>query len=182
MYIGLNVWKDIQPEYCRRSATHRWAGCEVRLVRSLRHFDDRQLRALKEAVRNVFWTKKDIRRAFEHAGTPNSLVSLIDWENNKTWDSADQALESLNASSNGESIIRKIAKETLQYPDGEHLRWAGQERVDAAVKSLNFLREVLGEKKEELRKAEASAQAREAAAEEANRNKLRNTKLNEIFA
>lgn len=149
---------------------------------TVRHFDDRQLRALKEAVRNVFWKKSEIRRAFQRSGAPSSLLSSIDWENNKSWDSVDQSLEALNSSSNGEPVIRKLATETLRYPDGKHLAWAGQERVDAADMALKLLREVLSEKKEEKRKAEASVRAREEALDDANRYKLRATKLQELYS
>ena len=149
---------------------------------ALRHFDDRQLRALKEAVRNVFWKKSEIRRVFQRSGAPNSLVSAIDWENNRTWDSVDQTLEALNSSTNGEAVIRRLAKETLQYPDGKHLAWAGAERVEAAEKSLGLLRQILGEKREEKHRAEATARAREVAIDEATRHKLRGTKLQELYS
>lgn len=149
---------------------------------ALRHFDDRQLRSLKEAVRNVFWTKKDIRRLFTRCGTPSSLLAVIDWNNNKSWDSVDQALEALNTSSNGEAVISKVAKETLYYPDGKHLAWAGNERVIAATESLIELRGVLGEKQEQKRSSEASARAREAALEGSNRNLLRSSRLQDIYA
>lgn len=148
---------------------------------AVRHFDDRQLRSLKQAVRNVFWTKKDIRGLFTRCGAPGSLLAVIDWENNKSWDSVDQALEALNASSNGEAVISKVTKETLRYPDGKHLAWAGNDRVVAATESLTGLREVLGEKQEQKRNAEAAARAREAALDDSNRNLLRSSRLQEIY-
>jgi Restriction endonuclease len=146
-----------------------------------RNFDDRQLRSLKEAVRNVFWKRSDIRRVFERCGVPSSLISSIDWENNKTWDSVDQVLEALNTSTNGAPLISKIAKETLDYPDGKHLAWAGGDRVTAASDSLTALRDVLGEKSEQKRKAEAASRAREAAFEKANKTMLRSSKLQGLY-
>jgi hypothetical protein len=147
-----------------------------------RHFDDRQLRSLKEAVRNVFWTKKEIRRVFTNCGAPNSLLAVIDWNNNKSWDSVDQALEALNTSTNGETVISKVARETLNYPDGKHLSWAGNERVVAATDSLAALRAVLGEKQEEKRSKVAAARVREEALEKSNRTLLRTSRLQELHA
>jgi hypothetical protein len=117
----------------------------------MRTFHDDQLRALKEAIRNVFWTRDEFRKLFARCGVPPSLIARPDWNSN-TWTIVDTVIEALNELNGSEGIIRSITQETLRYKNGQHLAWSGEERVRKAGESLKRLREVMGEHEEEKQK------------------------------
>lgn len=110
------------------------------------HFPDNVARALKKALVNVFWTKKDLRELFHRCDVPANLTNAQDWNGYKFY-IIDPVIDTLNESQEGLGPLRRILAETLQYKDGNHLLWLsdGQKRKREAEDSLEHLR-VLVEK------------------------------------
>ncbi|MBX9790024.1 MAG: restriction endonuclease [Pirellulales bacterium] len=132
------------------------------------HFPDNVLNALKEAVVNVFWTKKHLREVISRCDVPQQLVNAQDWNGYK-FHIIDPILNSLNTIEHGLGPLRRILAETLEYKDGEHLLWLqdGQKRKREAERALDHLR-LLVEKHDQTLKAEQAEQSRRRAqAEEA---------------
>lgn len=127
-----------------------------------RYFHADQLRQLKETVRFVFWTKRELRGLFNRCGVPATILGVVNWSD-ITWNIVDEVLEPLNASAVGIGPLRKIADETLRFRDGKHLGWAGNDRVEDATKSLNDLRAVIGEHADEKERQQRERAKRDAA-------------------
>jgi hypothetical protein len=122
------------------------------------HFPDNVARALKKALVNVFWTKKDLRQLFLRCDVPGHLTSAQDWSGYK-FHIIDPVIDSLNESPDGLGPLRRILAETLHYKDGNHLLWLsdGQKRKREAEDSLEHLR-VLVEKHDESLEVERNKQ------------------------
>jgi hypothetical protein len=140
---------------------------------------DRRLRALKEAVRNTFWTREEIRRLYVRCEVPQYLLSEVRADA-KTWTIVDVVLDALNLNEQYHYMLEKMVGQTLQYKDGRHLLWAGQERVDAATASLQKLREEVGELAAERRQRERDQQERQNRMDKAAHGKLFQDKLSEL--
>jgi hypothetical protein len=141
--------------------------------------NDRRLRAVKEAVRNVFWTREEIRKLFERCGVPQLLISEVR-PDVKTWTIVDVVLDALNANEIYHHTLQKIIEQTLQYKDGKHLQWAGKEKVEAATASLTALREEIGELAEERRKRQRDEAERQTRIDKTANDKLFKEKLAEL--
>ena len=63
-------------------------------------FPDSVTRALKKALVNVFWTKKDLRELFRRCEVPASLTDAQDWNGYK-FHIIDPVIDSLNGSAEG---------------------------------------------------------------------------------
>jgi len=148
---------------------------------SERHFHADQLRQIKETVRFVFWTKRELRALFGRCGVPSSVLGCVNWDD-VTWNIVDEVLETLNASQLGIGPLRKIADETLRFPDGKHLSWAGKDRVEDATQSLAELRRLIGEHEEAKDRLERERRAREAARTSAKNGQAFTAKLAELCA
>jgi len=135
------------------------------------HFPDSILRALKKALVNVFWTKKDLRELFRRCDVPNDLVNSQDWEGYK-FHIIDPVLDTMNESADGLGPLRRILAETLHYEDGSHLLWLsdGQKRKREAEDSLEHLR-VLVEKHDATLAAEKTEQEQRRQAEDQRKKK-----------
>jgi hypothetical protein len=122
------------------------------------HFPDSVARALKKALVNVFWTKKDLRELFSRCDVPANLTNAQDWNGYK-FHIIDPVIDSLNGSPDGLGPLRRILAETLHYKDGNHLLWLsdGQKRKREAEDSLEHLR-VLVEKHDASLEAERTKQ------------------------
>src|ERR1700680_3268323 len=101
------------------------------------HFPDNVLRALKKAIVNVFWTKKDLRELFHRCDVPKDLTNSQDWNGYK-FHILDPVIDYLNGSPDGLGPLRRMLTETLHYKDGNHLLWLsdGQKRKREAEDSL----------------------------------------------
>ncbi len=121
------------------------------MIDSSRFYDEAQLRALKEGVRYVFWKKDEFRRLFDRCQVPGTALAGVLWEGN-SWNIVDHVLEILNKHAAGIGSLRAIANETLHYKNGDHLRWAGDDRVVAAEHSLRILKQAIGEHSDDLRR------------------------------
>jgi Restriction endonuclease len=134
------------------------------------HFPDSVARALKKALVNVFWTKKDLRELFRRCDVPAGLANAQDWNAYK-FHIIDPVIDSLNGSAEGLGPLRRILAETLNYRDGNHLLWLsdGQKRKREAEDSLEHLRVLVGQhdaslenerKKQEQRRREQEEKTR----------------------
>lgn len=142
---------------------------------------DRRLRAVKEAVRNTFWTRDEIRKLFVRCQVPHFLVSEVRADA-KTWTIVDTVIDALNLNEKYHRMLEKVIEQTLQYRDGTHLQWAGPERVESANASLKKLREEIGELADERRKRQQEQQERQSRIDRADHGRLFQEKLAELNA
>jgi hypothetical protein len=128
----------------------------------IRHYPDNVMTALKDALVNVFWTKKHLREILDRCQVPQSLVLNQDWNGYK-YHIIDPILSSLNSTDDEQGPLRRILDETLNYKDGDHLFWLqdGQKRKREAERSLEHLRILVEKHDSNLRKErEEQAQRR----------------------
>jgi hypothetical protein len=105
------------------------------------HFPDNIMTALKDAVINVFWKKKDVRSLFDRCGVASALVASQDWTAYKI-NIVAPVIDALNQGTDGLGPLRQIIHETLQYTDGKQLMWLpdADKRCREAERSLEHLR------------------------------------------
>jgi hypothetical protein len=125
------------------------------------HFPDNIMHALKDAVINVFWKKEDVRALFSRCGVPGTLVASQDWNLVKI-KCVSPIVDALNADQHGIGPLRQIIRETLEYKDGEHLRWTSdaEKRCREATRSLEHLRILVRENDSTKQSADEERQAR----------------------
>lgn len=145
------------------------------------HFPDNILTALKEAILNVFWKKRDVRALFDRCGVGRTLISSQDWNGYK-YHIVSPVLDVLNDTAQGIGSLRRILQETLAYKDGNHLLWLpdGQKRKREAERSLEHLRLLVKQHDAAKQTLEEQRQARLRKIEEAKRGALFRSKLAEI--
>lgn len=124
------------------------------------YLPDNVMNALKDALVNVFWTKKSLRELFDRCMVPQQLIVVQDWGSYK-FHIIEPILNTLNVSGEGLGPLRRILAETLNYTDGNHLLWVqdGQKRKREAERCLEHLR-VLVEKHDDALRAERKEQER----------------------
>lgn len=105
------------------------------------HFPENIMRALVDAVYNVFWKKSEVRALYQKCGVPHTLTNAQDW-NDKKIRSLEPVLQSLNSTEDGLGPLRMILAETLKFTSGDHLLWLadGQKRKREAERCLDHLR------------------------------------------
>jgi len=105
------------------------------------NFPDNIMTALKDAVINVFWRKKDVRSLFERCGVAPTLIAAQDWSAYKI-NIVAPVIDALNLDDDGLGPLRQIIQETLRYTDGKHLMWLAdaEKRCREAERSLEHLR------------------------------------------
>ncbi len=142
------------------------------------HFPDNVLNSLKDAVANVFWTKKHLREVLARCEVPRQLLNAQDWNGYK-FHIIDPILNSLSTTEHGLGPLRRILAETLEYKDGEHLLWLqdGQKRKREAERALDHLRLLVEKhdealKEEQVEQARRRAQAEETSSSQAFRQRL----------
>ncbi|MGH9353907.1 MAG: restriction endonuclease [Terriglobia bacterium] len=145
------------------------------------HFPDNILTALKEAIINVFWKKKDVRALFQRCGVDSTLVAAQDWNAFK-FHIVSPVVDALNGNAEGIGPLRRILQETLAYTDGNHLLWLpdGQKRKREAERSLEHLRLLVKDHDAAKQSAEEARQARLRRVEEANSGALFRSKLSDV--
>ena len=124
-------------------------------------FADNIMTALKDAVINVFWKKKDVRSLFDRCGVPSTLVAAQDWAAYKI-NIVAPVIDALNHNAEGLGPLRRIIHETLQYKDGKHLMWLpdAEKRCREAERSLEHLRLLVKDHDAAQRTKEEERQAR----------------------
>lgn len=54
------------------------------------------LNALKEALANIYWTRRDLRRFVYHCIDNKNFVPTIDWEQNSKLESCSQLIDRMS--------------------------------------------------------------------------------------
>lgn len=145
------------------------------------HFPDNVTAALKDAIINVFWKKKDVRSLFERCAVPSSLVSVQDWNAYK-FNIVSPVVDALNASRNGLGSLRRMFQEALTYTDGKHLLWLpdGEKRRREAERSLEHLRLLVKDHDTTLKTKQEERQARQTDREIQKKGQAFQQKLDDI--
>ncbi len=148
---------------------------------SIRHFPDNVIAALKNALVNVFWTKKHLRQVFEQCEVPGELVAGQDWNAYKIR-IVEPIVNSLNTSPAGLGILRRVLAETLNYKDGDHLLWLedGKRRKEDAERSLEHLRLLVDKHDAEMKQAKEDQDRRRREYEERKTKAAFNQRLGEL--
>jgi hypothetical protein len=80
--------------------------------------------ALKDALSNVYWRKRDLRQFIELTIENRHLVSTIDWQENTKFESVSQFIDRLAARQDlFQSDLLKLLKETSNIEDFSHLKY-----------------------------------------------------------
>jgi len=101
------------------------------------------LNALKEALANIYWTRRDLRRFVYHCIDNKNFVPTIDWEQNSKLESCSQLIDRM---SKRQDIylndLFSLLKEVSDISDFSHLnKWEDAElKIQKAKESVKALR------------------------------------------
>lgn len=145
------------------------------------HFPDNVIKALIDALINVFWLKKDLRSLYERCGVPSSMIAAQDWSSYK-YHIIEPVLSALNSNEEGLAPLRRILAETLNYKDGDHLLWLqdGKKRKREAERCLEHLRLLVQQHDEALHEAQEEQARRRAEAEKTSTKRAFNERLRQL--
>jgi len=115
------------------------------------------IRALKEALRNIYWYKDDLRLFFLACELPDNVIAKQGWHDSQEYKVriASKVLDELISMDDaGLGHIRRITQRILDIPNFDHLRNLedGADKVSAARKSVEVLRELVLKHDATLRK------------------------------
>ena len=100
------------------------------------------LLALKDALTNIFWTKKDLRQFIELTLENPLIVSTIDWTENTKLESVSQIIDRMTKRQDlYQTDLLKLIQEAGNFNDFSHLKiWENAEdkikKAKAAVVKL----------------------------------------------
>lgn len=120
------------------------------------------LLALKDALTNVFWTKKDLRQFIELTLENSLLVATIDWNENTKLESVSQIIDRMSKRQDVyQTDLFKLIQETSNFNDFSHLKiWENADdkirKAKVAVEKLRNQTKGYFDTIEELKKAEQS--------------------------
>lgn len=120
------------------------------------------LLALKDALTNVFWTKKDLKQFIELTIENPLIVSTIDWTENTKLESVSQLIDRMGKRQDMyQNDLLKLIQETGNFNDFSHLKiWDNSEdkikKAKASVEKLRNQTKGYFDTIEELKKAEQS--------------------------
>ena len=81
------------------------------------------LLALKDALTNIFWTKKDLRQFIELTLENPLIVSTIDWTENTKLESVSQIIDRMAKRQDMyQTDLLKLIQETGNFNDFSHLK------------------------------------------------------------
>lgn len=118
------------------------------------------LLALKDALTNIFWTKKDLRQFIELTLENPLIVSTIDWTENTKLESVSQIIDRMAKRQDlYQTDLLKLIQETGNFNDFSHLKmWDDAEtkikKAKTAVEKLRNNTKGYFDTIEELKKAE----------------------------
>ena len=121
--------------------------------------------ALKDALTNIFWTKKDLRQFIEQTIENQQIVATIDWAENTKFESVSQLIDRMAKRQDIFQLdLLKLIQETGNINDFSHLKfWDDAEtkikKASSAVEKLRKQSKSYFEKIEELKKTEQSRAA-----------------------
>lgn len=134
--------------------------------------------ALKEALANIYWTKKDLRDFIGYTIKNTSILSTIDWQNNYKYQSASELVDRMAARPDiyQEDLLR-LFKEVTNFSDFSHLKkWDDPEKkIKAATEKVEALKKHvkghfdLVEEKEKIEKRKRTADQKRKATLEFNK-------------
>ena len=134
----------------------------------MKKFSPNAIQALKEALTNIYWRKKDLRSFIYHAIENKSIVATVDWENNYKHESVSQIVDRmLSRLDIYQNDLLQLMDSTMHMNDFSHLKqWDDPEtKIRKAIDSVNALREhaqgyfVLKEEADRIEKRKQSYQA-----------------------
>ncbi|TDG36256.1 hypothetical protein EZJ43_09645 [Pedobacter changchengzhani] len=126
------------------------------------------LLALKDALTNVFWTKKDLRQFIELIIENPLIVSTINWNENTKLESVSQLIDRMSKRQDIYQIdLLKLIQETGNLNDFSHLKiWDNSEdkirKAKASVEKLRLNTKSYFDTIEELKKTEKSRESNQA--------------------
>lgn len=118
------------------------------------------LLALKDALTNIFWTKKDLRQFIELTLENPLIVSTIDWTENTKFESVSQIIDRMAKRQDlYQKDLLKLIQETGNFNDFSHLKiWDDAEtkikKAKTAVEKLRNNTKGYFDTIEELKKTE----------------------------
>lgn len=82
------------------------------------------LLALKDALANIYWRKKEIRQFIELTMENPYIVSTIDWQENPKYESVSQLIDRMSARPDMyKNDLLKLLQETSNFNDFSHLKY-----------------------------------------------------------
>jgi hypothetical protein len=126
------------------------------------------LLALKDALTNVFWTKKDLRQFIELTIENPLIVSTIDWNENTKLESVSQLIDRMGKRQDiYQTDLLKLIQETGNFNDFSHLKiWDNSEdkikKAKSSVEKLRSNTKGYFDTIEELKKAEKARESNQA--------------------
>ncbi|CAG5070022.1 hypothetical protein DYBT9623_02762 [Dyadobacter sp. CECT 9623] len=110
----------------------------------LQKISTQALIALKDALSNIYWRKKDLRQFLELTIENSLIVSTINWEENVKYESISQLIDRMNARPDiYQNDLLKLLQETSNFQDFSHLKYWDKkgdiiERAKESVKKLRL--------------------------------------------
>lgn len=141
----------------------------------IRKISPHALIALKDALSNIYWTKKDLRQFIELTIYNTQIVSTIDWQGNPKYESVSQLIDRMSARQDMfRDDLLALLREVSNLDDFSHLSYWDEKgtltkRAKSSVEKLRAQTIGYFEKLEEIdsaatRKLEHSAKIRESIA------------------
>ena len=82
------------------------------------------LLALKDALSNIYWRKKELRQFIELTMENPYIVSTIDWQENPKYESVSQLIDRMAARQDiYQNDLLKLLQETSNFNDFSHLKY-----------------------------------------------------------
>jgi restriction endonuclease Mrr len=82
------------------------------------------LLALKDALSNIYWRKKELRQFIELTMENPYIVSTIDWQENPKYESVSQLIDRMAARQDiYQNDLLKLLQETSNFKDFSHLKY-----------------------------------------------------------
>ena len=109
----------------------------------MKKYSPSAIQALKEALTNIYWTKKDLRGFIYHAIEQNAIISTIDWTNNQKRESVYQLIDRMTDRLDiYNDDLLKLFYSVMRFNDFSHLKqWDDHEtKIKKAKESVEALR------------------------------------------
>jgi restriction endonuclease Mrr len=108
----------------------------------MKKYSSTAIQALKEALTNIYWTKKDLRGFIYHTIEEKAIVSTIDWGNNQKRESVYQLIDRMTGRPDiYDNDLLRLFDSVMHFNDFSHLKqWDDPEtkirRAEESVKAL----------------------------------------------
>ncbi len=106
--------------------------------------------ALKEALANIYWVKKDLKDFIGYTIQNTSILSTIDWQNNYKYQSAAELVDRMAARPDiYQEDLLCLFREVTNFSDFSHLKkWDDPEKkIKAATEKVEERKKAAGEKR-----------------------------------